>query len=899
MFVKEEELYHSGKLHRSGRYPDGSGERPYQHCGIPFLEQMRRLRSEGLSETEIATAMGLSTTVFRQQRRVARAEEKADQIMQATRLKEKGYSNVKIGEIMGVPESSVRNFLKDETRKKASRIDNTAEMLKNELLEKKMLDVGAGVDIEIGVTKGTLDGALRKLREEGYEVLNVNVPQPTNPEKMTTIKVLAPPGTTVRDAWANRGEISSVQNYMEDHGDGIRILKDPTSLSSSRVFIRYNEEGGNDRDGTIELRRGVKDLSLGQNKYAQVRIGVDGTHYMKGMAFYSDDIPDGYDVVYNTNKPLGTDKYKVFKPMAVDKDGNINTSNPFKAVIKANGQYEYKGEDGKMHLSPLNKLKAEGDWAEYSKSISSQMLSKQPMKLINRQLNLSMKEQQDEFESICAMTNPAVKQRLLQSFADSCDKKASDLKAAAFPRQQTQVILPVPGMKDTEIYAPNYKDGEKVALVRYPHGGTFEIPILTVNNKATAGKKVIGPDAKDAVGITKKVADKLSGADFDGDTVLVIPTGGSVKISAKETLSGLKDFNPSDAYPKYEGMKVMSKKYQQQQMGSVSNLITDMTLKGASDDEIERAVKHSMVVIDAVKHELNYKQSYEDNNIGALKKAYQGGERAGSSTIISRASAEVHIPQRELDVSKGVRGIDPDTGEKIYRNTGATYKSGKLKTQTITKMDATKDARTLSSGLPQEEAYAAYANRLKSLANQARKELIATPNQERKPEAAKRYAAEVSSLDAKLNVALKNAPRERLAQLTANVIISAKKRSNPELTLQENKDDLKKLSNQELAKARVHCGAKKEPVDITPKEWEAIQAGAISHTKLVSILENAKLDQVKQYASPRMSETIPASKLTRLRSLHTQGKTNAQIAEALGVSVSTVSKALNDTLAAG
>lgn len=67
------------------------------------------------------------------------------------------------------------------------------------------------------------------------------------------------------------------------------------------------------------------------------------------------------------------------------------------------------------------------------------------------------------------------------------------------------------------MYAPNYKDGETVALIRYPHGGTFEIPILTVNNKQAEGKRVLGNTPADAIGINSKVAGRLSGADFDGD----------------------------------------------------------------------------------------------------------------------------------------------------------------------------------------------------------------------------------------------------------------------------------------------------------------------------------------------------------------------------------------------
>lgn len=69
------------------------------------------------------------------------------------------------------------------------------------------------------------------------------------------------------------------------------------------------------------------------------------------MAVYSDDIPEGYDVVFNTNKKSGTPKMKVLKPIKDDPD------NPFGASIKANGQSTYIGEDGKEHLSPINKLK--------------------------------------------------------------------------------------------------------------------------------------------------------------------------------------------------------------------------------------------------------------------------------------------------------------------------------------------------------------------------------------------------------------------------------------------------------------------------------------------------------------------------------------------------------------
>ena len=68
------------------------------------------------------------------------------------------------------------------------------------------------------------------------------------------------------------------------------------------------------------------------------------------------------------------------------------------------------------------------------------------------------------------------------------------------------------------------ENGERVVLIRHPHGGTFEIPELTVNNKNPDARKIVGTiKSQDAIGIHHKVAEHLSGADFDGDTVLVIP----------------------------------------------------------------------------------------------------------------------------------------------------------------------------------------------------------------------------------------------------------------------------------------------------------------------------------------------------------------------------------------
>jgi len=100
------------------------------------------------------------------------------------------------------------------------------------------------------------------------------------------------------------------------------------------------------------------------------------------------------------------------------------------------------------------------------------------------------------------------------------------------------------------------------------------------------------------------------------------------------------------------------------------------------------------------------------------------------------------------------------------------------------------------------------------------------------PSAKKVYANEVTSLDIKLDIAKRNKPMEREAQRVATSIIQRKQESNPNM----DDDDLKKTRNQALATARVRTGAKKIPVELTDREWEAIQAGAVSPSKTNSFL---------------------------------------------------------------
>lgn len=910
-------LSHEGRSKRdgapigSGRYPLGSGDAAYQHAK-DFGAEVKALRAKGLTDTEIARYKGMTTGEFRARVAISTDRVKKYDISQAFVLRDKGYSKTTIGKKLGVSEGTIRQWLNPNVGTKRGAVMSLADTLKDEVKDKKYVDVGSGTERLLGVSQDNLKKAVKVLELEGYSYHTIKTEQ-VGTGHMTNVSVLASPGTTLKDVSSNRQLIQPAGIYSEDNETNYRKVEPPRSVSSSRVKIRYAEDGGIDKDGVIELRRGVDDVSLHNAKYAQVRIAVDDSHYIKGMAVYGDDkdFPSGTDIIFNTNKHKGTPMIgpkdnSVLKPFAKNKEtGEVDTENPFKASIKLDDQLilaqrHYIDKNGKEQLSCLNIVSEEGDWGKWSKNLASQFLSKQPLSLAKRQLNLALTSKKDEYEEISSLTNPEVKKKLLADFADNCDSAAVHLKAASMPRQQTHVILPVPDMNENQCYAPNYNNGERLALVRYPHGGTFEIPVVTVNNNNAKAKKIMG-NAPDAMGINPKVAGQLSGADFDGDTVVAIPMRGQ-NVKTSKAIKALQEFDPKSSYPKYDGMKVMTEKQKGKEMGIATNLITDMTLKGADIDEIVRATKYSMVVIDSAKHELNWKKAYKDFKIGDLKNIYQTDPdkpgKHGASTLISRAKSEERVLDRTpLYSGEGISGgIYVDTGEKAYRNTGKTVWD-KSKQEYVpkliksTKMAETSDARTLLSahgGTNMEQIYADYANSLKALANKARKEYVTTPSIKQNKEAKKKYAAEVESLKNKLDNALKNAPLERHAQLLANYNIKLRFQNNPNL----DKDDKKKIKGQELTLARNRVGAKKDLVDVSDREWEAIQSGAVSSNMLSSILKNTDVDKLKERATPRITSTIPPAKYARAIAMLKSGFISADVAKQLGISVSTLKRSL-------
>ena len=894
-------LMHYGVGHErgghSGRYPWGSGDDTMQR-GANLIDRVDKLKKEGKSEVDIARELGItnekgepSTGRLRTIVGVAKSEQRSALVERANNYKADGLGPTEIGKKMGLPESTVRSLLNAKSEARMNVAKTTAEFLKKQVDEKGMIDIGVGVERDLGVSREKLTQALYILESEGYVHYGGGVPQVTNPGKQTNIKVLCPPGTEHKEIY-NFDKVHSINDYVSHDGGDTYEKKFiyPKSMDSKRLTIRYAEEGGLERDGIIELRRGCKDLDLGNSHYAQVRILVDNDRYLKGMAVYSDDLPDGIDVRFNTNKPAGTPMRKVLKEIKNDPD------NPFGSLIKEGGQSYYIDDKGKKQLSLINKRAEEGDWDEWANKVPAQFLAKQNVSLIKRQLGQTMDEKKEEYDKIMQLTNPTVKKAMLKTFAEECDSAAIDLKAAALPRQRYQVLLPIPSLKENEIYAPNYKNGEQVALIRYPHGGTFEIPILTVNNKHGDSKKVMGTNPLDAVGINSKVAERLSGADFDGDTAMVIPTGGKIRISSTPALGGLEDFDPKMKYGGKPEGSFKQMKATQKEMGVITNLITDMTIKGASLDELTRAVRHSMVVIDAEKHKLDYKQSEKDNGIAELKKKYQGhydedGKyREGASTIISKAKSQQSVPKRQGSPIVNEDGsLSWKTADDLYytdKRTGQT----KMRTQQSTKMAEAKDAFDLVSDAnhPVEREYANYANFMKAMANNARKEQMSTGKIPMSNAAAKIYAKEVASLNAQLNIALKNAPRERQAQLIANSIVSAKVKANPDMT----KKEIKKEGQRALEEARARVGAKRQSINISDKEWEAIQAGAISETKLIKIINNTDKDKLKQLATPRQAASISQAKVNKISNMKALGYSTAEIAEAVGVSPSTVTNYL-------
>ena len=206
----KEVLEHYGMPRRSGRYPWGSGDEPYQHSR-DFVSRVEEMRKSGFTYTDpetgnkytgdnaIAKHLGYSSTDFRTVYAIAKDARRTDDVATAKRLKEKEGMNVsEIGRKMGINESSVRSLLNSDRESRMKQARDTANFLKERVDSSRhgMIDVGNGVEKELRISKEKLDQALFMLQAEGhYEVYSGRFDQVTNKGQMTTQKVLCKPGT--------------------------------------------------------------------------------------------------------------------------------------------------------------------------------------------------------------------------------------------------------------------------------------------------------------------------------------------------------------------------------------------------------------------------------------------------------------------------------------------------------------------------------------------------------------------------------------------------------------------------------------------------------------------------------------------------------------------------------
>lgn len=882
---EEDVILHYGRGHlsggRSGRYPWASGDNR-----IHFTEAVATLKESGITDkTQQAKALGISRNELQAHLSSEHAAIKEEITKRGRDLVGTGKSVNQTAQELGVPEATLRLYLNDTAPSthgaRIERAKEVTDMYRKALKEQSgYIDVGAGTEHQIGITKYQKDMALEALKNEGYSVHKVRLRNLTNPDKPITTQVLTK-NPDLYDVQGKHALDVQLPNYQYD---GVKLtgIKKPVDVPWSDVSISYGKNGENDRDGTILVKRGNPEADLGAAHYAQVRISVGGTHYMKGMAMYGDDsdfkgLPESTKFIFHTNKPSSK------APQDVLKKQKDNPLNPFESSIR-------------RQRGVFNIVNQEGDWSEYRTTLASQFLSKQSLSFVKERLADTLKRNQEDFAEISKVTNPVVKKKLLDDLVgdptDSTKRGAIDtmmfhMRAVGEPGTRYKTLIANPWLKVNEVYAPDYNNGDHLVLVRYPHGGTFELPDLVVNNQSGKSRKLLG-NAIDGIGIHPETAKKLSGADFDGDTVIALPNNDG-KIKYRKSLPGLKEFDPNDyeltdkadlpyettKKNKYTGKdekvtvypgKHISPRFKQTEMGNVSNLITDMTLKGATDSELARAVKYSMVVIDSEKHHLDWKAAKSAYAIGALQKKYMtkinpetGRKSIGANTLIS-------VAKHESDKGEG---------------------KGSL----ISKLASEGKLSKINSGTPVEKAYQNYIEQLQIMKNTGRKESMAIDIPKRDPKATKIYSKEVISLNSKIKSIQAQAPLERKAQVEANRAFKEYVAANPTIS----SDRKKSLKSEMLNNARQANGIDpyEKKVHISEKEWDAIQANAISKTALDKLLSKADMTELRGYATPKDKASISTAKIASIKRMIASGNyTLAEIAQSTGYSANTIKYAL-------
>ena len=177
---------------------------------------------------------------------------------------------------------------------------------------------------------------------------------------------------------------------------------------------------------------------------------------------------------------------------------------------------------------------------------------------------------------------------------------------------------------------------------------------------------------------------------------------------------------------------------------------------------------------------------------------------------------------------------------------------------------------------------------MKSLANEARKAHLTAKYEtpKKNPTAAKAYEQEVSHLKYQLNEAKKNAPIERRAQALAQSVVELERQNSGG---QMSKGEYSKRLDRELKRSREILGAKRYQMDISPKEWEAIQSGAVPKTTQEEIFKYADAAILREYAMPKEKKGLDKSYISLAKSMAKRGYTLQEIADRFDVSPSTIS----------
>lgn len=124
-------------------------------------------------------------------------------------------------------------------------------------------------------------------------------------------------------------------------------LNPTNNISADRILVSMDSK----KEGIIEIRPGVPELSLGDKRYSMVRVFIGvSKHFIKGMAVYSEEIPEGYDIVFYTR-------------------------------LKSNGTFAGYGqvERKRRTQKPFEIIEAPGCWKEWTESLpklSSEFISR-------------------------------------------------------------------------------------------------------------------------------------------------------------------------------------------------------------------------------------------------------------------------------------------------------------------------------------------------------------------------------------------------------------------------------------------------------------------------------------------------------------------------------------------